>query len=422
MPTAITSQGLSKCYRIGERKETPDTLIGAIKSLLSTPYNRFKALQNLEEKSAAAGNEHSNTFWALKDVSFQVNRGDVVGIMGRNGAGKSTLLKILSRITEPTLGLATINGRVSSLLEVGTGFHPELSGRDNIYMNGTILGMKKAEIDRKFEEIVEFSGVSKFLDTPTKRYSSGMRVRLAFAVAANLEPEVLIVDEVLAVGDLEFQKKCLGKMKDVASGGRTVLFVSHNIAAMEALCDNGIVLEKGALVMTGEIDQAISTYRTLVHGDAINIKATTQLTHTRYLKSVTILNSEEQPVQFAETSRPLSIRLGFHTNGAKLHDPRVTLGFNDLFGNRVMTLEPPLAGSRFEPKIKPETTIQCHIPEFPLAPGRYAIEVQLKENREFVDVVPEAHTLEVEDCDLFDAGRGFTVGMLTTRTEWSFKT
>jgi lipopolysaccharide transport system ATP-binding protein len=199
-------------------------------------------------------------FWALKDVSFEVKQGEVVGIIGRNGAGKSTLLKILSRITEPTKGRVTLRGRVASLLEVGTGFHPELTGRENIFLNGAILGMSKVEIKKKFDEIVAFAEVERFLDTPVKRYSSGMYVRLAFAVAAHLEPEILVVDEVLAVGDAEFQKKCLGKMKDVATGGRTVLFVSHNMGAVRNLCQNGILLEKGHLKDQGEIVRVTDTY------------------------------------------------------------------------------------------------------------------------------------------------------------------
>jgi lipopolysaccharide transport system ATP-binding protein len=201
-------------------------------------------------------------FWALKDVSFEVNEGEVVGIIGRNGAGKSTLLKILSRITEPTTGRVTLNGRVASLLEVGTGFHPELTGRENIYLNGTVLGMRRAEIARKFDEIVAFAEVEKFLDTPVKRYSSGMYVRLAFAVAAHLEPEILVVDEVLAVGDAAFQKKCLGKMSEVARGGRTVLFVSHNMGAIKTLCTSGVLLREGHVEMTGRIDEIVKAYNT----------------------------------------------------------------------------------------------------------------------------------------------------------------
>jgi len=236
---AISVESLGKAYHIGLKEEDHDSLIATVGSWVKAPLRNFKRLGRLDTKSATH-KEVDDIFWALRDVSFEVKRGEVVGIIGRNGAGKSTLLKILSRITEPTTGRAIIRGRVSSLLEVGTGFHPELSGRENVYMNGTILGMTKREIDRKFDEIVDFSGVEKFLDTPVKRYSSGMKVRLAFAVAAHLEPEILIIDEVLAVGDAEFQKKCLGKMQNVATGGRTVLFVSHNMTAVENLCHRAI--------------------------------------------------------------------------------------------------------------------------------------------------------------------------------------
>lgn len=231
----IQVRGLSKSYNIGVDK-TYKTLSGSLTAALKSPF-----------KTARGINKHYETFWALKDINFDVERGEVVGIIGRNGAGKSTLLKILSRITAPTEGEIRLRGRVGSLLEVGTGFHPELTGRENIYFNGAILGMKKREIDDKFDEIVKFSGVEKFLDTPVKRYSSGMNVRLAFSVAANLDPEILVVDEVLAVGDAEFQKKCLGKMSEVAEGGRTVLFVSHNMNAVEQLCSSCIKLENGTI-------------------------------------------------------------------------------------------------------------------------------------------------------------------------------
>jgi lipopolysaccharide transport system ATP-binding protein len=224
---------LSKQYEIGI-DTAYKTLSESVTSVLRHPIRTLKGFRSQNE-----------TFWALKDVNFEVERGEVVGIIGRNGAGKSTLLKILSRITYPTEGQVRMHGRVGSLLEVGTGFHPELSGKENIYFNGAILGMKKREIDKKFDDIVKFSGVEKFLDTPVKRYSSGMQVRLAFSVAANLDPEILLIDEVLAVGDAEFQKKCLGKMKEVAEGGRTVLFVSHNMNAVEKLCGVCIHLEKG---------------------------------------------------------------------------------------------------------------------------------------------------------------------------------
>ncbi len=260
MPSAITVENLGKAYRLGLKEEVPDTLVGAATSWMKAPLRNFHRLRRLNTFSARADQEEQDIVWALRDVSFEVAEGEVLGIIGRNGAGKSTLLKILSRITEPTTGRATIRGRVSSLLEVGTGFHPELSGRENIYMNGTILGMTKREIDQKFDEIVDFSGVERFLDTPIKRYSSGMKVRLAFSVAAHLEPEILIIDEVLAVGDAEFQKKCLGKMQDVASQGRTVLFVSHNMPAVRSLTSRGVFLQSGQIAYEGGTSQAIDAY------------------------------------------------------------------------------------------------------------------------------------------------------------------
>ena len=237
---AIQVTNLSKRYIIGKQKDS--SLRGALTGI-------FKSKQNKE-----------NSFFALQDVSFNIKKGDVIGIIGKNGAGKSTLLKILSQITKPNTGKIEINGRVASLLEVGTGFHPELTGRENVYLNGTILGMTRKEVKEKFDEIVAFSGIEKFIDTPVKHYSSGMYVRLAFAVAAHLEPEILIIDEVLAVGDAEFQKKCIGKMKDVANTGRTVLFVSHNIAAIKALCNKGILIHKGKLLFNGGIDETVSEY------------------------------------------------------------------------------------------------------------------------------------------------------------------
>ena len=256
---AIKVENLSKIYRIGQKESIHDTFGGMLISWLKSPVNNYRRLNrlskfNLEEDS-------NDIIWALKDINFEVKQGEVLGIIGRNGAGKSTLLKILSQITEPTTGKVEIYGRVASLLEVGTGFNPELTGRENIYLNGTILGMTRREINAKLDEIIDFSGVEKFLDTAVKRYSSGMRVRLAFAVAAHLEPEILIVDEVLAVGDAEFQKKCLGKMQDVSTKeGRTVLFVSHNMDAVQSLCANSILLKDGLLHNSGPSNEIIEYY------------------------------------------------------------------------------------------------------------------------------------------------------------------
>ncbi|HXT16691.1 MAG TPA: polysaccharide ABC transporter ATP-binding protein [Gemmatimonadaceae bacterium] len=281
----IRAEGLSKSYRIGLEEKRPDTLVGRMTSLARKPIDNLRSLRRLTR----TGDEAPDIVWALRDASFDVRQGEVVGLIGRNGAGKSTLLKILSRITAPTTGSATVHGRVGSLLEVGTGFHPELTGRDNVFLNGAILGMSRAEIARQFDEIVSFAGVERFIDTPVKRYSSGMYLRLAFAVAAHLNPEILIVDEVLAVGDLEFQKKCLGKMSDVARGGRTVLFVSHNMAAVQRLCSRTILLHNGTIHRDGDTQSVVGEYlglgmdrhgerrwddpRTAPHDDVVALRA-----------------------------------------------------------------------------------------------------------------------------------------------------
>ena len=256
---AIKVQKLSKRYRMGLRQERHDTLAATMLHMLRQPLNNLRRLRSLTRFDENDPNAE-DVLWALRDMSFEVGRGDVVGVIGRNGAGKSTLLKILSRITMPTSGRIELHGRVSSLLEVGTGFHPELTGRENIYLNGTILGMRRTEIDYKLDEIIDFSGIEKFIDTPVKRYSSGMGVRLAFSVAAHLEPEILLVDEVLAVGDAEFQKKCLGKMGDVAQSGRTILFVSHNMGAIARLCSRSIWIEGGMINADGPTESVLAQY------------------------------------------------------------------------------------------------------------------------------------------------------------------
>jgi lipopolysaccharide transport system ATP-binding protein len=261
----IRAEGLGKKYVIGHAAER-ERYVALRDVLVRGARNLWRKTADMARGRAIVAGDTVEEFWALKDVSFEVKRGEVLGIIGRNGAGKSTLLKILSRITEPSEGQVTIDGRVASLLEVGTGFHPELTGRENIYLNGAILGMTRAEIRRKFDEIVAFAEVEKFLDTPVKRYSSGMYVRLAFAVAAHLEPEILVVDEVLAVGDAEFQNKCLGKMSEVAAGGRTVLFVSHNMGSVRSLCQMAVLLENGRIADAGPPDRIIQSYRTPTGG------------------------------------------------------------------------------------------------------------------------------------------------------------
>jgi len=299
--TVISVENLSKRYVIGHQHDSRDALRHRIENAFRNP---FRWIRNRHERQQALREE----FWALKDVSFEVKQGEVVGIIGRNGAGKSTLLKVLSRITEPTHGRIRLKGRVASLLEVGTGFHQELTGRENIFLNGAILGMTRAEIRRKFDEIVAFSEIEKFLDTPVKRYSSGMYVRLAFAVAAHLEPEILIVDEVLAVGDASFQKKCLGKIGEVAQGGRTVLFVSHNMAAVQSLCTKVVYLKTGKVMAIGEVEPLLNQY----------LAETESAQGGRFTAPVS-MNSDLKLLSFdlspnpVESGEPLRFRLSFRS-------------------------------------------------------------------------------------------------------------
>src|SRR5712691_8633875 len=312
--TAIRVENLCKRYRIGERQRYK-TLRDALFGVMCAPFRGLRACLSGEWASARS-QESNNVIWALKDVSFDVKRGEVVVIIGRNGAGKSTLLKILSRITKPTKGFAEIHGRVGSLLEVGTGFHPELTGRENIYLNGAILGIKRQDIGRKFDEIIAFAEVERFIDTPVKHYSSGMYMRLAFAVAAHLEPEILLVDEVLAVGDVAFQKKCLGKMGDVAKEGRTVLFVSHNMATIQSLCNSCLLIKNGGLEAQGDPAQMVALYTEaeLRPGSGIQslVAHSGRRSHsTPVMKVVSLFSESEEPASAVRMGAPLSVRLEF---------------------------------------------------------------------------------------------------------------
>ena len=313
------------------------------------------------------------TFWALRDISFTVPRGEVLGVIGRNGAGKSTLLKILSRITDPTAGRVALRGRVASLLEVGTGFHPELTGRENIFLNGAILGMSRAETRRKFDEIVAFAEIDRFLDTPVKHYSSGMYVRLAFAVAAHLEPEILIVDEVLAVGDAEFQAKCLGKMESIAHDqARTVLFVSHNMTAIARLCHRVLLLDAGGIVLDGTVEQAINRYLDAHQRNSVNGNLGPQgvADGSPIALAALTFNSGEPVVH----RRPLSVALQFNVRQPV---PAVGfgIGFCGLDGRRVVTLETDYDGTFFRFDDRGDMVVEFRIPMLDLVPGRYRIDV-----------------------------------------------
>jgi lipopolysaccharide transport system ATP-binding protein len=376
------------------------------------------------------GRGRKETFWALKDVSFEVNPGEVVGLIGENGAGKSTLLKILSRITAPTVGTIDIHGRVGSLLEVGTGFHPELSGRENIYLNGAILGMKKSEIDRKFDEIVAFSEIEKFIDTPVKRYSSGMYVRLAFAVAAHLEPEVLLVDEVLAVGDAAFQKKCLGKMEGVAREGRTVLFVSHNMAAVEHLCNKVFLLQHGQLTFSGDAEDGIDRYLAGIAGDgpgsachAVDLTlASGRPKQVRaLLKRLELFNGDGKPSNGnIQIGGSFKARVSFRLEKpSALFD--VILGIDNHLGQRVFT-----ASSEFQPG-RPEEVRQgnqvmiCEIPSLLLVPGEYRIKVVLNLNGYAADWVENATRINVIASDYYKSGKVPKTGMVVLGQSWNLE-
>jgi lipopolysaccharide transport system ATP-binding protein len=315
---AIKVEDISKRYRIGLKEQVYDSLGEAIFNFIRSPLKNYRKYRSLYSFGDSVGNSGSNSadiIWALRDVSFTVKKGEVLGIIGRNGAGKSTLLKILSKITDPTTGLVEIHGRVSSLLEVGTGFHPELTGRENIYLNGTILGMRKREIDQKLDEIIDFSGVEKFIDTPVKRYSSGMSVRVAFAVAAHLEPEILIIDEVLAVGDARFQKKCFKKMQDVGQAGRTVIFVSHNMQAIVRLCSRTILLEDGQVLKDGPSHDIISAYLgsdTVTMGECVWIDPLNAPTgEVCRLRAVRVRSEDGQIIETLDIRQPVRLEMEF---------------------------------------------------------------------------------------------------------------
>jgi lipopolysaccharide transport system ATP-binding protein len=346
--------------------------------------------------------------WALDDVSFEVERGQIVGIIGRNGAGKSTLLKILSRITEPTSGRAVLRGRVGSLLEVGTGFHPELTGRENIYLNGAILGMKKREIARRFDEIVAFSEVERFMDTPVKRYSSGMYVRLAFAVAAHLEPEILLVDEVLAVGDVAFQKKCLGKMGDVAKEGRTVLFVSHNMAAVESLCGTAHLLDQGRLAFSGPALEVAARYlaAAMAPPDFALPEVSEREGDGRVrFTDVVIRDADGQPVKTVCSGQDILVSLGYSAaDNQPVRNASVMIAVHSLLGQFLFMCGNEMSGSHFD-LLRPTGRVNCRIPRLPLSPGDYGLDLHFAVNGIMADWVKKKIQFTVTGADFFGSGR-----------------
>jgi len=423
--TIIRVENLGKKYVIGHQKQERytalrDVIANGAKSVgrrLLKPLGKGESDPTVEE------------FWALKDVSFEIQQGDRVGIIGRNGAGKSTLLKILSRITEPTTGSIRIKGRVASLLEVGTGFHPELTGRENIYLNGAILGMSKAEIKRKFDEIVAFAEVEKFLDTPVKRYSSGMYVRLAFAVAAHLEPEILVVDEVLAVGDAQFQKKCLGKMEDVGKEGRTVLFVSHNMGTIGSLCNQGIHLKAGQIDCIGSVKKTISHY--LMSFQILNVyspgtlfkKNKKEINYNNFqILELSLLNRDSQLKLITKTWDYLRIRIHYYSP-KNISNGSVVLEISTPFGNKLIQYSTrPLSGLELTIP-EGESYTDCIIPCLPLASGNYLISLGLAiPMAEWLCWEENIATLEIVDNDVYNSKFPPTQNRTTIAVEhyWEF--
>ena len=400
---AISIHNLSKCYQlgtIGRHTLVDEAQYWWHKIRGRDPREYFSKIGHTptERRKVKTERDGDQDFWALKDVSFDVQPGEIVGIIGRNGAGKSTLLKLLTRITEPTSGEVVINGRVASLLEVGTGFHPELTGRENVYMNGTILGMKKREIDYKFDEIVEFSEIEKFIDTPVKRYSSGMYVRLAFAVAAHLEPEILLVDEVLAVGDAAFQDKCLGKMKDATYEGRTVLFVSHNMVAVKSLCNRGVYIKDGSIGFMGSAEEVVEKYL----ADTMKISQHTNISQRIDRKGSGLVKATKMEVAFNKVKSAWMVRVGFSSELPFWNDAGLLVSIRSLAGTVVTFLDSSCISSL--PKNWPGNgTVDIYLtPDFRLPPGDYLFNVACLSGKEVVDHVTDAFALLVNETELFD--------------------
>jgi lipopolysaccharide transport system ATP-binding protein len=422
MRPVIEARNISKKYALGATVDPHSSFREVITRAITKPWN---ALRNRATNGQQPAGE--NAFWALKGINLDVQQGDTLAIIGSNGAGKSTLLKILSRITDPTEGRIRVRGRLASLLEVGTGFHPELTGRENIYLNGSILGMTKVEIDSKFDAIAAFSGISKFLDTPVKRYSSGMYVRLAFAIAAHLEPDILVVDEVLAVGDVAFQKKCLGKIAEACTQARTVIFVSHNLAAVESLCNKAIVLQHGSVVFTGSAKDGVQFYLNNLAAEASNPSS----------HIVDLVNAPGRPSRY----RPRLQRVEFYTQDGRpfLGELRVggslkavihfhldepcshfdaAIAIDTTTGQRICT-----AHSAYEPQRSHEErlghqTFVCDIASVPLVPGDYRIAVGLDVANDEVDWVDDVSRLSIVRSDYYGTGIVPVKGTFLLQNRW----
>jgi len=425
MSTVIKVENLGKQYRLGS------VGTGTLSHDLNRWWHKVRGLEDpylkIGETNDRTVKGNSDYVWALKDINFEVKQGEVLGIIGRNGAGKSTLLKILSQVTNPTIGEVKIKGRIASLLEVGTGFHPELTGRENIFLNGAILGMTKQEIRSKFDEIVDFSGVERYVDTPVKRYSSGMYVRLAFAVAAHLDPEILIVDEVLAVGDAEFQEKCLGKMKDVSGQGRTVLFVSHNMASMKSLCKRGLLMQYGNILLDSPMNESIEKYlatttKTSFNGEIpenASSMNTDQLKFTKFL----VLNSTDEPV---DTVNYLSdINLYFEINSdIDIEDTLIDIRVNTLDGIEIVHASNKYKNSENFKIKKGLNVLMCKLKNS-LQPGKYSFTIGVHlptgATLDFVENIFDFNVTNVSSKETGDFIYDFKLGIVRFESDWQIK-
>lgn len=421
MSPVIEAAHLSKRFKLGAARSREDSIRALMLRGLSKSW---KSLRNGRANGAEAA--ESEWFWALRDVNFNIDAGDVVGIIGANGAGKSTLLKILSRITDPTEGSVRLRGRLASLLEVGTGFHPELTGRENIYMNGAMLGMSRAEIQAKFDEIVAFSELERFLDTPVKHYSSGMYVRLGFAVAAHLDPEILVVDEALAVGDLAFQKKCLGKMGEFGESGRTILFVSHNISAILGLCQKGILLERGQVTFEGTAKDAVEHYVRAYSPRDIKLDHIVDLTNApgrgakyqHHLRKLEVYSGNGEPLTGElPIGAPVQFRIEFDLpQPTAKFDARIN--FLDIYGQVVFAARCSYEPQREWGERLGRQRLVCEIPSLPLTPGEYRVDAALVVEGRAADYVDGAYRLKIAESDFYGTGHVPVLGFFVQKHHW----
>ena len=413
----IRAENLGKRYTIGHLREPYKTLRESLVNAALAPVRRIRNF-------GRASHRATDTIWALRDATFEVREGEVLGVIGANGAGKSTLLKILTRITEPTAGRAEILGRVGSLLEVGTGFHPELTGRENVYLSGALLGMSRREIQRHFDEIVAFSGVERFIDTPIKRYSSGMKVRLGFAVAAHLQPEVLLIDEVLAVGDAEFQKRCLGKMSGIAESGRTILFVSHNMAAVSQLCSRVLWLQKGQTEAVGPADDIVRRYLLSTRSPESDALALADRADRRgngviHLCKAAILDAKDRSAAGVMVGDPLRVAFSYEAP----HGPasNVTLWMTvmgDDGRRRLLSAWSPNVGVTFD-RVPSRGRFICEIPRLPLRPGMYSIAISIYSDGTLADSFSHALSLEMLEGSFYPKGSLYRTGEFLHEFTWS---